>query len=365
MKKVAILLPGIEKIGGAERQAIQLAGGLATRGWKVYLLCMSGGIRGQHDELRAVECHSLQMRHGWKDPIGWLRLSRWIRRHQPDILHAHLPHATWMARWSRLFTPVRVVCDTLHTASTGNFLRRTGYRLSDRLSNGTTAVSGSVAKCWIGQCGVKPEKLTLLPNGVKIPAMRVARHPSALPFHWLAVGRLEAVKDYGTMLQAFALANRNARLTIAGEGAMRGRLQALAATLGVAGRVEWAGFLADLSPLYSQADGLVLSSRWEGLPMSILEASSHGLPVVATDAAGVRDALPQDSHAWIAPVGDAAALAEKMSSMMERSATERAQIGDENFNFAEEHFAMEKLLDAWERTYEQLLALNPAPHRWG
>lgn len=367
MKKIAFLLPGIDKIGGAEKQVLCLAEGLADRGWKIYLLCMSGTSGKLKDELRDVECFSLKMRHGWKDPIGWLRLSLWLKHHQPDIMHAHIHHATWMARWTRVFVPLRVVCNTIHTTSTGNFVRRAGYRMSDWLSDRTTAVSNSAAKCWLEKGGVSPKKLVILPNGVKMPVTHTVR-PSGLPhstaFQWLAVGRLEAVKDYATLFNALVLTRQDSQLTIAGEGSLRGKLEALSKQIGISDRVHWMGFVDDLSKAYSQADGLILSSLWEGLPVSILEASSFSLPVVATDAPGVRDALPGSSHEWVAPIGDHVALAGKMNTMMALSEKERVRIGDMNFQFVENNFTMEKILNDWEAVYNQLLAANPTPCRW-
>ncbi len=104
MSHAAIAIPGLNRIGGAERQAMLLAKGLRRRGWRVSVIALSGDGGEAAAELRAcgVAFTSLEMRKGLADPRGWIRFHRWLRREQPDVLHAHLPHAAWLCRWSRL-----------------------------------------------------------------------------------------------------------------------------------------------------------------------------------------------------------------------------------------------------------------------
>ena len=132
MSHVALIIPGLDRIGGAERQVILLAKGLRRRGWKVSVVALSGSGGDAAAELTAagVEFVGLRMRKGLADPRGWFRFHRWIRRYSPDVVHAHLPHAAWFARWSRLAAPVRVVVDTVHSYSTGGIGRKLGYRWS-------------------------------------------------------------------------------------------------------------------------------------------------------------------------------------------------------------------------------------------
>lgn len=366
MKTIALLIPGMEKTGGAERQVHLLARGLAQRGWHVHLVCMSGSTAAVQKSLPGVQCVGLGMRHGLKDPLGWLRFFQWLRKTRPQILHAHLPHAAWMARWSRFFVPIRVVVDTIHTTATGGWANRSGYRISNWLTDRVSVVSAAVAARWLARDLIESSKLRIIPNGVELAAADHAQKCSSESkngFLWLAAGRLEPVKDHTTLLKAFALVNEKARLLIAGDGPLRCSLQLLAEQLGVSGRVQWAGFVDDLSRLYARADGLVLTSLWEGLPMSILEAASHRLPIVATDVPGVREALPQSSHPWLAPAGNDHELAIRMNAMMELTEDSRHQIGEDHFNFVANHFSIERVLDQWEREYEQLLSAHPHPRQ--
>src|SRR5271165_2053009 len=104
MNHVALVLPGIERLAGAERQAILLAKGLARRGWRVSVIALTGegGDAARDLEAARVSFVSLRMRKGVFDPRGWVRFHRWIKEHAPDVLHAHLPHGSWMARGVRI-----------------------------------------------------------------------------------------------------------------------------------------------------------------------------------------------------------------------------------------------------------------------
>jgi Glycosyltransferase Family 4 len=100
---IAYLIPTVDRIGGAERQLIQLATGMARRDWRVTVIALSGNGGHAAEELSAnnVSFLSLEMRKGLADLRGWNRLRRWITSAQPEILHSHLPHASMMSRGIR------------------------------------------------------------------------------------------------------------------------------------------------------------------------------------------------------------------------------------------------------------------------
>lgn len=374
MNHLAVIVPGIDRLGGAERQAIELARGFVRRGWRVSFIALSGSGGEAAAELTEAGCGflSLHMRKGLADPRGWWRFNRWLRAEQPDVVHAHLPHAAWMARWSRLAAPVRLLVDTVHSSATGGNRRRLGYRASDGLSDGESAVSRAAAEAWTTAGLVRPEKLHVIPNGVDTrrwqpdAELRAARRRElgiGKEFLWLAAGRLEPVKDYPTLLAALAVGG-NARLAIAGDGPLAADLQQLAIQLGVGERVRWLGFEPRLERLMPAADGFVLSSRWEGLPMGLLEAAACALPSVATRVAGSTEAIVEGETGWLAPAADPAALAETMRRLESSSAAERAAMGARARQRAEAEFGLEAILNRWEALYAELLTDRPEPTRW-
>jgi glycosyltransferase involved in cell wall biosynthesis len=366
MSHAAIAIPGLDRIGGAERQAMVLAKGLRQRGWRVSMVALSGTGGTAVAELResGVAFISLEMRKGLADLRGWLRFHRWLWRERPDVVHAHLPHAAWLARWSRLAAPVPVVIDTLHSSYTGKRGRRVGYGCSRWLPDHVTAVSHATAASHLAAGMVCEEHLSVLGNGIELetwqtdPRVRSAARRElglANEFLWIAVGRLEAVKDYPTLLRVLASEPAAAWLLVLGTGPLEGALVQLAAELGLERRVHFLGFEPNVQRWMQAADGFVLSSRYEGLPMVLLEAGACGLPAVATDVAGTREVIVDGVNGWLARSGDPEALAAAMARLMQMPIEERRTMGELARRRVVEQFRMETVLDRWERLYEDLL----------
>ncbi len=369
MSRIALLIPTVDRLGGAERQVLLLAKGLARRNWQVSVIALSGNGGAASAELSnvGIEFLSLQMRKGLADPRGWWRFHRWLGQNRPYIVHAHLPHATWLARWSRLLAPECAVLDTIHTSAIGTMGRQLGYQLSDWLTDRVTAVSAAAADAYRSAGMVAEGHTVVLPNGVEIQAWRsdestrkTARDELGLTgeFLWLAAGRLEPVKDYPTLLRSFAVLRKPTRLVIAGTGALQSSLRRLAMELNIEKRVHFLGFVTDASRWMRAADGFVLSSLWEGLPMGLLEAAACVLPSVATDVAGSREIIENGLTGFLAIPGDAQSLALAMSGLMQMPEEVRHAMGDRARDRVSERYDFEHILDRWEALYEELLRVR-------
>jgi glycosyltransferase involved in cell wall biosynthesis len=131
----------------------------------------------------------------------------------------------------------------------------------------------------------------VVPNLVRAPAT-VERPTGEAMSQIVSLGRLHENKDFGLLIRAFAQLRRSGvevRLTIGGDGPQLGDLQALAAREGVADSVSFPGWIADRTAFFAQADLFVLSSKVEPFGIVVIEAMSHGVPVVATRTAGPLD----------------------------------------------------------------------------
>lgn len=138
-------------------------------------------------------------------------------------------------------------------------------------------------------------------------------------FNLVAAGRLEAQKGFDRALEAMALVrSRKVRLTILGEGSLRSALEQKAHELGVQDRVRLIGYRHNPYPYYAQADGFLLSSRFEGFPNVVLEALSCETPVIATPVAGLSSILENVPQCEIVSGYTALALAESIDRFVER-----------------------------------------------
>lgn len=197
-----------------------------------------------------------------------------------------------------------------------DILRRLLYRHADLVvANSRNALAGLAEY-------VPAEKLRWLPN-----PLRTAGPASDVPVEApliLAVGRLHHQKGFDVLLRAFgSLLRRHPDWTLAilGEGGERQSLQQLAEQLGIAGRVRFPGYAAEPFDWYNAAALFVQPSRYEGLPNTVLEAMSCGLPCIVTDAQpGILEFLADRESGIVVPVESSDALAAAMESLIEDEA---------------------------------------------
>ncbi len=145
--------------------------------------------------------------------------------------------------------------------------------------------------------------------------------------HFLAVGRLAPQKNFALLLDAFARIARPAdRLTLLGDGEQRARLEAQVAALGLGGRVHMPGHVDPLAAWLAQADALILSSDYEGVPAVLIEALAAGLPIVSTRCCvSIDDLLEHGALGQVVPVGDVTALGAAMRAAVALEGAEVVQ----------------------------------------
>lgn len=179
----------------------------------------------------------------------------------------------------------------------------------------------------VDELGVAAGRVAVLPNAVPGPQAMPER-PGGGPCRILFLGVLGDRKGAGLLLKALAapgLRDRNWTACLAGNGEID-RHRALALDLGLGDRVDFPGWVDEdaARALLARSDLLVLPSRNEGLPMAILEAMAHGLPVVATPVGAVADAVEDGGSGLLVPVGDRAALAEALGRLVDSPGLRRA-----------------------------------------
>jgi glycosyltransferase involved in cell wall biosynthesis len=378
MKGPLVLLTTNLARGGAETQVALLAVELRRRGWAVHVASMVEPSAFQGELSAAgVELHWLGMEPGRPGLRGVARLAAILRAVRPAVLHCHMFHANLLGRLARLAFPVPRVISTLHSLAESSrrspeIVRRDRlYRLTDSLADCTVAVCQAVAERHATAGATRRARLRVIPNGVDTAKFRPDEARRAATrramnvggeFVWLAAGRLMWKKDYPTMLRAAALLNAAALLRtaaqlpgsalwIAGGGPLEGELSALARELGV--NAQFLGPRDDLPALMNAADGLVLSSVVEGLPMVWLEAAASGLPGVSTDVGGAGEVVLDGRTGFLAPSGDAHALANTMARLAGLPPEARREMGRQARAVAEARFALQVVASQWERLYSE------------
>ncbi|WP_068621027.1 glycosyltransferase [Paenibacillus tuaregi] len=365
MKRVLFLITGLD-YAGAENQVVQLCRALRAKDYSVLLISMVKPV-AYLDELQemGVEVRSLHMRRGVADPRAIFRLKRIIRAFQPDIVHSHMVHANLLARLTRVFVRMPLLICTAHSINEGGWLRNLLYRVTDPFCDLMTNVSQEAVNRYVEIKAAPKHKIIFMPNGINMDrftrsdlAGRTLRQELGLGncFIWLAAGRLAPEKDYASMLSAFGKVHRlypGSRLLIAGIGPERPALEELSRTLELDESVLFLGIRSDMSRLMSAADAYVMSSKWEGLPMVLLEASASGLPIVATDVGGNREVVHDRVNGYLAEASDPDQLADCMLRLMEKPEAVRAEMGRAGREYVNSKFNINTIVERWESLYGQ------------
>jgi glycosyltransferase involved in cell wall biosynthesis len=325
-----LLLSTSMGMGGADKQILTAAQQMRAAGHELLIVSLTTlGPMGLEARSLGIRTESLKMSRGVPDPRGLLRLIRLVRSWKPDLVHSHMVHANLMARVLRLFAPVPALVSTIHNIHEGGAHLMAGYRFSNRLVDHMTIVSDAAAERFIRERIVPRHLLRVVPNGVDVDLFRSVAPGSRESlcrelelsdrFVWLAVGRFEVAKDYPTMLRAFArVVAREPRslLLLVGRGSLQEATEAIARELGIQASVRFAGVRHDIPEVMTAADGYVMSSEWEGMPMVLLEAAAAGLPIVATRVGGNSEVVRDRASGFLVPPSDPDALAGAMLRLM-------------------------------------------------
>jgi glycosyltransferase involved in cell wall biosynthesis len=316
---VAIVAAG-ELFGGAERHVLGLGDFLRERGLRPQIILF-------HDRELASRCHrdglpvSILPVRGGLDRRGPKLLDELLGRLSARVVHVHGYRAAVNVALGPTARPT--VC-TFHGQGEPSW-RSPRVFLKDRIYRGAEALAchrRQAVVCFVtddlrqrhaGRYRGLP--LRTVHNGLRPLERSVTPSPEPAlvrgRLHAIAAGRLTRVKGLEFAITALSLlpAGHPWQLDLVGDGGLTPHLRALAARLGVDDRVTFHGFQRDVESLLTRSDALVMPSLHEGLPYTLLEAMSLGLPVIASAVGGLGEVLRDGQTGLLVPVGDARALA--------------------------------------------------------
>jgi glycosyltransferase involved in cell wall biosynthesis len=312
-----------------------------------------------------ITVHELGVRRGVPDPRAVLRLRKIIRSFRPTVIHSHMVHANLLARVTRLVCPMPALLCTAHNIIEGGRWTEIAYRLTDPLGDLTTIICDAAAQRCVQVNSVPRNRLKVVVNGFPIEQFRpdpqrrvVTRQQLGIwdEFVWLAVGRFETQKDYCNLVNAVTrLPSQESLFLIAGDGPLRPEIERLAMGANVLDRFRFLGMRKDVPALMAAADGYVMPSAWEGLPMVLLEAAGSGLPIVATNVGGNSEIVRDDVSGYLVPPSNPTALAEALQKMEDALPSSRAAMGSAGRAFVIQKYSLSSVLDEWECVYGSLM----------
>ena len=293
------------------------------------------------------------------DAITLIKLWGLIRRFRPHIVHTHTAKAGAVGRVAARLAGVPLVVHTFHGHTFRGYWGPFGSRgvvaieqMLARLTDRLIAVSDRVRDDLIEFRIAPPEKIAAIPLGLDLePFAQMERSPGEELVVGI-VGRLVPVKNHALFLEMARRLIRGGfrgRFVVVGDGELRGELEKSTVDLG--DRVAFTGWRRDLPQVYSQLSVVVNTSINEGTPVALIEAMAAGAPVVATAVGGAPDVVRPGETGWLAPGGDADALAESVKAALRDDGRIAARAQAEVL----ERYSKERLIRDVEKLYESLI----------
>lgn len=308
------------------------------------------------DDIRKVGApvHVLSERQGRK--LGQLvAVTRFLNRVRPDVVHTHNAYAHLYGSIAARLVGCPLVVHTRHgRALTGGRAERALFRVACNLSDAVVAVSEEVG-ILCREEGCPASKVHTIWNG--IDTSRFCRPDDVVGSGFITVGRLEPVKDIGTLVRAFWQVRRqrpDVKLDIVGDGSERTALQVLAKELGLTDSVHFLGEQDDVPAILSRASVFVNCSLSEGISLSLLEAMSLGLGVIATRVGGNPEVIEDGRTGILVPPGEPVALSRAMLRLLDDA--ELGRLGRAAGKCTRERFDVRRMVADYEALYSELLA---------
>ena len=365
--KVVHIVPMLSP-GGAERVAVHIVRGLNRQRYDPVVVSFTGRLGCDLDRLleeAGVEVRYLGKRPGF-DYRMYSRLHPVVRDCQPDIVHTHL-HVLRYALPSLLLLKRTSLLHTVHNMAEREIEPRARWIQRYALNHGVVpvAVAEEVALSLERLYGT--QRCRVIPNGIPTDCYAC---PQTSRREWRAkegfgdsdvlfacVARFAPQKNHALLLKAFAkgpASDPKAHLVLVGDGALREQTEQQAGVLGLTHQVHFLGLRADIPDVLGAMDVFVLSSDYEGNPLSVMEGMAAGLPVVTTAAGGVPDLLENGKEGLIVQPGDVLGLSNSMASLL-RNREIRQSLGMAAARRAGEKFDVSRMVQAYEGVYENLV----------
>jgi glycosyltransferase involved in cell wall biosynthesis len=365
---IAHVVTRLEPIGGVQIHLRDLTGALQAQGHKPTVI--TGGTGPLIDALRAQGTPTVILRHLSLpiNPPRDLRALREIRsvlKHLgPELVGVHSSKAGVLGRLAARSLGLPV----LLTAHGWNFtpgipkVQAAVYRQIERLVGPFASRIITVSE-FDRQLAMKAgvttgDRIVTVYNGIPDIPSHLRADPGRTPPRLVMVARFGPQKDHPTLLRALAgLQDYPWELDLIGDGPLRAPMESLATTLGIGERVRFLGQRLDVDEILSQAQASLLTTNWEGFPLSILEAMRAGLPVVASSVGGIGEAICDGETGYLVPRGNVELLRDRIARLLIDPAL-RVRFGLNGRHRYEAHFTLSHFVTKTLAVYEDVLVAH-------
>lgn len=349
--------------GGQEHRVLYDLKGMAARGHEVLLVAREQSRIRHEAQSAGIPVMTLALRRA-TDVGSVAALCRMLRERKVDVANTHSGVDSWIGGLAAKLARTPVLLRTRHLNLP---LKRNWVNFVHYLPDCVITCGDAMRRQLIETNNFPSERVVSIPTGIDLDAFQpkrprvVTRQELGLAendFAVLMVGIIRHVKGHDVALSAFQILNRQnsqAKLILAGDGPMQDHIKKLARDLGIAGSVQFLGFRNDVADLMRAADVLLLTSRSEGVPQSVTQALSLGLPVVATDVGGVRELIEHERSGLLVPSEDPTSTAGAMNRILHEPEIVR-RFRETGHAHVIANYSLQAMLDKTERLCAELIS---------
>jgi len=364
-RKVAMVITRGDTVGGSQTHVLEATRAMRASGHDVRIWL---GSAGEFTAVLDDEGIAYEIVEGMQRAISpasdlraYFALKRSLRAFGPDLISTHATKAAALGNWAGRALGIPVVF-TAHgwliiPGATGarQLALRWGHRAIARLASRTICVCDYDRRLAVDRGVLHDDMIDVVHNSVSDVAASSRADSSTAPPRLITVTRLAPPKDVATALEALAmLRDRAWTLEVVGDGPMRAQLEALVSRLDLEDRVTLAGTCNDVEARLARSQIFLLSTDREGFPMSVLEAMRAGLPVVASDVGGIREAVAHGVSGAMVPARSAERMAQALAPLLDDPAM-RASYGAAGRRRFEERFAFDAYMERMWAVYDRVI----------
>lgn len=362
MPRVMLLCTDLHR-GGLPLRLARLAPWLSRLGFQPVVGCLAPpGPLSEEFATAGIETFACDA-HGRFDLTCLSRLAGHIRRLDPDVIHASLFHANLAARLVGRLDRTRPIITSTVTVEIERPTHRWLETLTIGLSDVHVANSQAVARHLIDELGFPGEKVRVISNAIDLHAVAQAAvlnrdregiPPDAKLVVW--AGRMDPIKRLDDLLYVFQKVRRrvDARLVLLGDGPERRRIEQQIRRLHLESDVRIAGWRQDVLSWFKAADAFLFTSRTEGSPNAVLEATACHCPIVATEIPAIREIVDATQWGSLAPPGDI----ERLAALLENTLQSGRKDQPPNSALLAHHDPA-AVAQEWGRLYEEVASRFP------
>lgn len=276
---------------------------------------------------------------------GILKIITLIKKRKYNIIHVHLFPADIFAALTSLFLPKDIVWifsehNVYNTRRSFKFCKILDSFTYSRYSK-IICVSKQVESALLSWMPSIKRKTKVVPNAVPVP--KLLNSGPFKTYDILFVGRLTQAKGVDILLKAVKILknkySKSLKIALVGDGPLKENLNNLAVELGVNGEVKFLGVRKDIEELMVSSKIFVLPSRWEGLPMVVLEAMSRGMSIIATTVGGISEVIESEKEGILISPENPESLAQTINKLLKNEKL-RKKLSQAAYEKAKEKFSI-------------------------